>query len=699
MISLGVMQMTQNMQKNQKKFQYDSEINEMLTRVQMGLRDKAACERTFVGASDTANAPTPLAPVTTYADATADYTNSTALVNTLYSGNEDGAGNSMVMLQVGQTYGAVGGRFSILEIKLHSADPVGAMNQLTRARVGIKIRKQGPVDDRGDADPSNDVLKASWGPAEVVKNFDIMITVWDAADPARAGAGGTTGELRSCFVSEDYYVNAACKALGGTVDTDGACKNLAVGKLTEAYPADTLNNESVSWEFLVEGNSRLKNNLEVGYDNGAETDPAALTYFSPIEADPLYGTQGLAHIQNYLFVGFEADVATGTNDVPSAVAGDFAQGGIVAKGNLFVGSDNSAALNNIRNGSVGNGVFTNGSLYSGFNQATDLNTVSVAAGQSGDVVAAQGMTVRNIGNTGYGLDIRDEGAPIARQLLKVGDDTAFHDVDVANTLALRGDANSDRATLQLGTGAASKITGRSNRIGINEPNPLVQLDVNGNTRIDGNIDVNGNGDISGYLTLGQPTINQVPPDNYAATTGWVRQRIANTLAPDSTTRGQIASDILNTTFNEAGSALRVIQQNYCTRLQIRTGYTGTSYAAAVYGTWSGGRCVYYVKNCGYNNHCNNVYANNGVIADAYVYSLGFIRANSYIRAYGTSSYIRTDSYMYASSYIRTQSRFCIGGTDPRANCITRIPNVDCGYLNKVRGIHNGYVQCATDIKP
>ena len=129
MISLGVMQMTQNIQKNQKKFQYDAEINDFIMKVQMGLRDKAACERTFAGGTDPASTPAALQPATAHANAiTPDYATSTALINNIYSGNVDGAGNALILAQVGQQYGAVGGTFTVQEIKLFDSVAPAAMN-------------------------------------------------------------------------------------------------------------------------------------------------------------------------------------------------------------------------------------------------------------------------------------------------------------------------------------------------------------------------------------------------------------------------------------------------------------------------------------------------------------------------------------------------------------------------------------------
>jgi hypothetical protein len=734
MISLGVMQMTQNLQKNQKKFQYDAEINEFLTRLQMGLRDKTACERTFIGADEPANPGVPLQPITVHADAQGTYQASAALVNAIYGGGENGAGNATVLAQVGQRYGAVGGGFQVVEIKLHSAQVPAAMNELVPARVGIKLRKLGAVDDQGDADPSNDILKGAWGPAEVVKNFDILVTVWDAADPNLAPAGGVAGNLRSCFVSEDYYVNAACKALGGELDTDGACKNLAIGKLTETYPADTLNAESVNWEFLVEGNTRLKNNVEVGYDNGNETDPNATNYIEPLTFPTDYQNQGNILVENNILLGFNK--SGGANDVPRMTdSGDYQPGTLLGTGNLFMGYGDPALPNpNLTNAQSGN-IIARSSVYAGFPSGTNLTAVSDGVGGAGEIVAQKGITVNDnlaTPNTGYGIDIKDGGTANNQFLLRVGDDSGFIDVDIPRTLRFAGNNGGNGGTavgeahLRIGpNNQRAQISGTSVGIGINTPAPARQFHVTGDTQMNGDqfvmgnitvgdsnngssdkdLTVYGNAHVLGYLKLSTPTSNQgsfsgETFDTFAATVGWVRQRIANTLAPDASTRTQIAGDILNTTFNEAGSALRVIQQNYCTRLQIYTGYSSTSWSGPVSGSWSGGRCRYYVRNCGYNNHCNYVYANTGIISDGYVRATRYVWARDYVSTNGhmyATSYIRGRSYLYVDSYARA-SRFCIGGSSS-LSCITRIPNTDCGWSNKVRGIHNGYVQCAWDIRP
>lgn len=719
MISLGVMQMTQNLQKNQKKFQYDAEINDFIMKLQMGLRDKSACERTFAGATDPANDPVALQPATVHAGAvTPDYATSAAIIRNVYSGNVDVGGNALLLatsVAPNNQYGAVGGQFQVQEIRLFDTVAPAAMNELVRARVGIRIRKLGSVDDQGDADPSNDILKGAWGRAEIVKTFEIMVSVWDAADPNIGG--NAPGTIRSCYVQEDFYVQGACNAIGGRLDTDGACKNIVLGKFGETYNDPMLDNESLNFQVLVDGDQRVKNALEVGYDNGDAT-PGGDKVNPPIvggwddSADN--SRPGMAFVENYLFLGYPS-LEDGNPDVALPFDNTNEQAGsIISAGNILLYGTRNQAMPRMDNKS--SSIVNEGSIYTGFSNGDDLRpNASAGTGTDGEIVASQGITVRNKGNTGYGINIPRDGAGAGKFLLRVGDNAGFIDVNQADTLRLAGnDAGAAQAEGHLRIGPntqAAQVSGGAAGIGINTPNPAANLHVTGTIRGDGDLDINGNGNISGHLVLGNPTNDQTGggiANNWAATVGWVRNRIAATLAPDGGDKSSIASDILNTTFNEEGSALRVVQRNYCERVAIEDGSGGTAYGSVRYGAWVSGRCRYRVRNCGYNNHCHYVYANTGMISDGYIRAYGFIQSSGFIRAYGASSYIRTDAYMYANSYIRGRSylyvdsyaranRFCIGGSSAKTHCITRIPRGYCGSNYKLRGVPNGYLFCAKDI--
>jgi len=722
MISLGVMQMTQNLQKNQKKFQYDAEINDFIMKLQMGLRDKAACERTFAGATDPANDPAALQPATVHNNAiTPDYNLSTAIIQNIYSGNVDAGGNAKVIatsVAPNNQYGAIGGRFQVQDIRLFDTVAPAAMNELVEARVALRIRKLGAVDDQGDGDPSNDILKGAWGRAEIVKTFSIMVSVWHNADP-NLGAN-IPGTIRSCYVQEDFYVQGACNAIGGRLDTDGACKNIVLGKFGETYNDPMLDNESLNFQLLVDGNTRVKNTLEVGYDSGDATpvgdkdDPVILASGAPVATG--WESVGSAVIQNFMFLGFPSESGE-ARDVPLAANdNNEAPGSIVTAGNLMMYATPNENMPTMTNGMSGT-VLNEGSIYTGFASGDNLTATGIGGtGGPGEIVAAQGMTVRNKGNAGYGINIVEDGAGANKFLLRVGTNAGFTDPGAADTLRLAGNDGGtvqSEGHLRIGPNTqAAQVSGGAAGIGINTPKPAANLHVTGTTQVDGDLDVNGNGNISGHLILGSPSNNQVSgdgfADNWAATVGWVRNRIANTLAPDSGSKSSIASDILNITFNEAGSALRVVQQNYCERVAIEDGSRGTAYSSVRYGAWVSGRCRYRIRNCGYNNHCNYVYANTGMISDGYIQTV-----NGYIRAYGAGGYIRAqqyvmaDTYMYARSYIRGRSylyvdsyaraqKFCIGGT-AKANCITRIPTGYCDSNEKLRGVPNGWHFCAKDI--
>ncbi len=71
------------------------------------------------------------------------------------------------------------------------------------------------------------------------------------------------------------------------------------------------------------------------------------------------------------------------------------------------------------------------------------------------------------------------------QNIRVGDDTFLSDVDIANTLGVIGQQDSDVGTLQLGSNASSYIFGDAGKIGIGTKTPLYKLHVAGDIYANG----------------------------------------------------------------------------------------------------------------------------------------------------------------------------------------------------------------------
>ena len=150
--------------------------------------------------------------------------------------------------------------------------------------------------------------------------------------------------------------------------------------------------------------------------------------------------------------------------------------------------------------SVDGGVSVNSNLEVGGN--TDLSgyvelgsnlEVGGTTDLSGDVELGSNLDVvgriRVIDN-GPGID--DPGA----EMLAIGDDTFFTDIDVANTLALYGSTNNAQAGIKLGSGGPTLFGQGGN------------LDVDGGVSVNSNLTVSDNTTVSGTTQLvGNVTIN------------------------------------------------------------------------------------------------------------------------------------------------------------------------------------------------
>ena len=222
--------------------------------------------------------------------------------------------------------------------------------------------------------------------------------------------------------------------------------------------------------------------------------------------------------------------------------------------------------------------------------------------------------------------------------------------------------------MRLGpNGTQAQLSGTTTGIGINQDSPGARLHVGGNAIIGTNLTVNrwaeigpsgqlydlkvdGNAEVLGHLRLDFPQLNDIAgvENDYAATTGWVRRRIAATLAADPSTRNQIASDMMNEVFQESGSALRVIQRNYCENARIQSTRSTNSYANNLNPVWDGTRCRYRIRNCSENNHCNYVYSNVDINADRDVNATQRVRGWEFIFQFSClRSLLRKRSFIYS----------------------------------------------------
>ncbi|OFZ17295.1 MAG: hypothetical protein A2X86_02250 [Bdellovibrionales bacterium GWA2_49_15] len=464
-ISVGVMQMMSNMQKGQKSIAINTEKESILYNVRMALRDKLACERTFANVSVGGVAPQNGTIVGNVAGAAAvniprifsGGTVARVIATTLPNGDPNMPGTTEDNLYGKGTQGRI--LLETMQIVEFGA-PYPGDNNRNWFKIRLTFLKGGEITTGGAV-----ADKSSFGGARTAQDFDVQYVV--TASPAAAPSTPNIGE---CFVEEAQYVDAACSSLGGTVNPSGECTNIVIRKQPSG-PSPTYPELAI----MNLGDMQVTRGLVVG---DGTNDNTVLNYLTPIVMNGLPGGVGIG--ENSTGEGnldIAHNISAGSNVNSSTMSGGAGSGNAAFGGSLAVGTG-------AMKGGTGHVRFTG-----------DLS--GAGSGLFGQLVTAENF-VSILDSSGSG-----------GQNLRVGDDTFFTDIDVANSIGIYGIQNPDRMHLQIGSGGGQKITGRSGSIGINKTNPNLasfgvtdlQLDVNGSIHWGSSISVLSS-DQGGSLELG-----------------------------------------------------------------------------------------------------------------------------------------------------------------------------------------------------
>jgi len=213
-LSLAIMQMTSNANKAVKKMSQDTEVLQLVSDVQFAMRDKAKCGDTLNGkivtdAVSAGGSPPQSVLGTTVASVIKNIT------------------PPLTAASVGTEYGKrTPGAFTVTDIRLQcplagcvwTALAAPAVNKSDGAALlRIYITK-------GHLNSSAEIQKTtSLGSLTYVR--DVIIS--------KVTVNSTTQAVLECFSDDDSYVQAACTALGGLIDTDGYCKGIDIAPRTQ----------------------------------------------------------------------------------------------------------------------------------------------------------------------------------------------------------------------------------------------------------------------------------------------------------------------------------------------------------------------------------------------------------------------------------------------------------------------------------
>jgi|GEM_PF-6639568 len=334
-VSLGVMQMLQNMNRGQKRIAQMSEIESMQYNVRLALRDRVGCRRTFT--SGVAFAGPPAVPPTggNVNPVAANPSGTPGAPGTSWTTNErifDSNGNTVA--QVGVIYGqGTGGRVQLQRIDVFGFDldlaalpnevaqagPTDGI-QAKLARVRLTFLKQG-------------TQEATLGAMTVTQDIDVQFV--------RSGAAGTTAV--DCRTEEGAYIAAACAAFGA-FENGNSCANLLVGDQGDLAPGPNPGVQ-LPYAFQTNGDVRIQGGANgiggAGATNGAlgigknptragSIDLRGSLAVGTVTAAAGANVDGSAVFSNYIVVGASGPDITGAGD------GNF-NGDLDVDGDTFVG--------------------------------------------------------------------------------------------------------------------------------------------------------------------------------------------------------------------------------------------------------------------------------------------------------------------------------------------------------------------------
>lgn len=700
-ISLGVTQMMSNMTKGQKNFEQDVEVNEINNKLKKALADQSTCNyslverhRSVVGSlissasiqganwgtnsirlpgiyevgaskfsSFAATPPAPRANMGALGNLTV--ANDEPVVTACNNVYKPGTISDSDLRTYGCLYGDGKGRILIHDIRItkKTAEANSAMLEITYA-LGVLINTYiGGTEDlttyyAGLSNEEQLKLSGGYGHALMTKRIPIRVNYAEAAEitaitnsnslvdlyPAPAVAAG---DIISCYTEQVDIIEGSCANIGGQVDDgDNTCRRVRLKSIAQADGTfGTLSTDNDT-ALAVMGDTNLWGSLSLGA-TGAN-----------------------------ISTGDEGDIDT-VGGLALGTARDADPGNIIMSGGLSVGTDVDQAAGNARiNVSLGVGVDAPGAAgQAKFNNSVAIGSSVLPSGTDGDLRVLNDAVIDNNTHTKNNLGvgalppIGGPGNAKFNQSIAVG--------SAVNPSNVNGDilaGNNLTANNSLGVGAVAPGT-----VGQAKFNNSVSIGSTSNpTGTNGDLTVGNNAHVSTSLGVGVSApggagdgtfqgivrINGLgtgtrtsADDNMATTIGWVRNHVAETLAPAGSEVNNVALDILRaaTTANE-GLGAEYIRRESCTRTYVVTGVT-----ANIQGTWNSG-----TKNCTFD------------------LSAAFAQGNCSVNG--------RCAQVYGTNFVQS-AKFCIGGTGS-SNCITRVAS-SCPAGQFVTGWRFGQVICSS----
>lgn len=511
-VSLGVMQIMQNISKGSKKLEQDAEKSNVRNELYSLLSNKGICDAWLGGLTLTGNG----------------NTGSGVAVPIIRRGPD---GSDRVFMQPGTVFGAqTKGGMTVQSMELHGwkdgsanppvyniTGPFDAYSYTDPASGDPEFRRKGTAEFRVIlrkstlAGASDDAIKrASFGGITTVIKLDLQI-VTDNSDV-----------VVSCFGNEDEYAESAYTAMGGTIATDGTCRNVVIKNDYALTPPTSVGLNPASNRYAVAAQGPV---LLFGEGENQPATPGGEMGGVVISADQNTIGGGNTNLAGGVLmtgggpngINVIDDRKSGDLDVEGRVRIGFGGYGVTPRQNEQNNTDRGSLQ--VQRNTYLQGNVTIGDIYlqgegpaDPFSPARyDVDNVN----QNGYLaVEANIQTKANI-RVGKAAKAVDTTAPIENGFLDVAFDAQINrDLTVGNDGRINGNLGVGKAPETTGTGlidSANHI--RTDQSLYADVDANITRDVNvttGNVNVNnGNVNIQG-GDGNGHLTIsnGDQTITQ-----------------------------------------------------------------------------------------------------------------------------------------------------------------------------------------------
>tara|TARA_R110002072_G_scaffold534_2_gene3528 strand:+ start:66175 stop:68412 length:2238 start_codon:yes stop_codon:yes gene_type:complete len=607
-VSLGVMQVMQNISKGSKKMEQDAEKSSVSLTLNSVLKNQDNCAA-WLGGLTVTTAGTAIPEIRTTPTAATPF----MTVGTVYGQGTKAAQRVTALQLFGFKTGA--------GVADNSIAPAGYTQYQYTDGAGLQTRRRGTVEvrvtlNKGHAGASADgVARSSFGGAQSVirMNLEVVTT--------------TANVIESCFGDSDQFSTAACNALGGSLANDGTCRNIVIqNDSSRAIPATAASvSESNRFAMTVKGPVVFfgeDDNLTTGAaDDGLEDGGVIIA----IDQGDLGDTNATAPTgtgpSGTIVVTDDRD--SGDLDVQGRVRIGF--GGVTADQNLVGNGELQVQRNTILQGNVSIGNVAVPAYATTNNEATDLT--------NGFLVVEANTTTSNLGvgeparpfpaNSGY-LDVALD-ADINQDLMvhrnaTIDQNTRSENIGVGKAaqayaagndgyLDVLRDIRTDRDIFVTRDGSIGQdLTVTRNATVVNGNLTVSGGDGNGNIVVsNGNINLTNANNALSYIRLratppytGLTTEQTYRVPNIQWVRNYVVEEIAKTFTTNGTDLNALRADILNVADSNAG--IETIKAYTCDGISLRDkdgNVIGES-----------GTCSFPSNDtrCDSNGKCTNVYA-------------------------------------------------------------------------------------------